>query len=76
LSCASIAYACPSYDIDVSHACIETLCVSIQEEVLQTTEALEDMLKNTKNIWKKNSKNKFEALMLAMFWCQRLRAQV
>jgi hypothetical protein len=70
------AYACPSYDIDVSHACIGKLCVFIQEKVLQTREALADMLNNTKNIWKKNSTNKCEALMLEMFWHQRLRAQV
>jgi hypothetical protein len=66
----------PPMDIDVSHACIEKLCVSIQEKVLQTREVLKDMLNNTKSIWKKNSKNKCEALILEMFWCQRLRAQV
>jgi hypothetical protein len=62
-------------DIDVSHACIEKLCVSIQEKVLQTREAFEDTLNNMKNIWKKTQK-KCEALMLEMFWHQRLRAQV
>jgi hypothetical protein len=66
----------PPMDIDVSHACVEKLCVTIQKKVLQTREALEDTLNNMKSILKKNSKHKCEALMLELFWCQRLRAQV
>lgn len=46
----------PPMDIDVSHACIEKLCVSIQEKVLQTREAFEDTPNNTKNIWKNTQK--------------------